>query len=113
MIPISVGHRTLLAKTCLICGVLKGPEQYSLVVNGYYDSFCKECHNAYTTPRMREYQEKALKAAVNHYNAWTDEELKRLSQMTSEGRTGPQIAFALNRTVYSVYTMRSKLKEKQ
>lgn len=108
---IAIGKRTLLAKTCLVCGELKMADQFAILQKYYRDSYCKGCHNAHARPGMHTHQERALKAAVKHRQPWTEGEIQRLERMVSEGLTGPQMALALNRSVYAVYTMKNKLKE--
>lgn len=105
----AVGKRTLLAKTCLICGELKDASQFAILQKYYRDSYCKCCHNLKARPGMYNHQQEALKVAVKHRQLWTKEEIQRLEQMASEGFSGPQMALALNRSVYAVYTMKNKL----
>ena len=106
----TIGKRTLLAKTCLICGLLKMADQFAILQKYYRDSYCKSCHNAHSTPVMKEHQQEALKGAVKHRQPWTGAEIQHLERMVSEGLTGPQMALILNRSVYAVYNMKNKLK---
>lgn len=106
---IRIGKRTILAKTCVICGVLKMANQFGRVRKVYLDSYCRACHNAHGRPVIRNHQKNALKGAVRHRQPWSDEEVLRLCEMVSEGRTGPEMALALNRSVYAVYCMKNRV----
>lgn len=108
---ITVGQRVLIAKTCITCGVLKQARDFARVMQFYYTSCCHTCKNISARPRTHKHQQKALKGAVRHRQPWTVEDIHTLSAMISEGLTGPQMALALNRSVYAVYTMKQKLKE--
>ena len=108
---ITIGKRTLLAKTCTMCGVFKQAGEFSFIKQVYRDSYCKPCHNKHTTPRVREQQERALAAAEKHREPWCEAEVQTLREMFSEGRTAAQIASVLERSIYAVYTMNNKLKK--
>lgn len=108
---ITVGRRTLLAKSCLECGQLKPASSFATVMKHYFQSYCHECHNVRSRPGMLEHQAGSLERALSHRKPWTEAELRYLAEMVSKGRTGPEMALELNRTVYSVYTMKSKLKK--
>ena len=106
---INVGTRTVVAKSCVLCGVLKMANQFAVVQKKYRDSYCRTCHNRHGRPVMRGHQETASKAASKHREPWTDSDISRLRELIEDGLTGPQIALALKRTVYSVYTMKNKI----
>lgn len=106
---ILIGKRTLLAKSCLVCGKLKPGSSYAAVMKHYKQSYCHECHNLRSRPGMHAHQEGSLERALSHRQPWSDAELRYLAEMAAKGRTGPEMALELNRTVYSVYTMKAKL----
>lgn len=106
---IAIGKRTVVAKTCLLCGLLKSADQFVTVMKYYRDSYCKSCHNVHGRPNMHRHQEKALDAAVKHGQPWDEDDIDKLLKMVEEGYTGPAMALELSRSVYSVYTMKSKL----
>jgi hypothetical protein len=106
---ITIGLRTILARTCTRCGEFKQADEFARVMGGYCDSYCKDCHNAHSKPVMLAHQKEALRAATKHRQPWTDGECRRLAEMVSEGRTGPYMAKELNRSVYAVYTMKARL----
>lgn len=109
---VTVGSRTLLAKTCHICGKFKQVKDFSLVrVEGrqYRNSYCHRCNNDVARPGLRKHQQEASDAAVKHGQPWSEQDIERLLEMAERGLSGPQMAMSLNRTVYSVYTMKNKL----
>lgn len=110
---ITIGPRILLAKTCLRCGLFKQAREYAKVAADYWNSYCHKCKNLMGRPGMRQHQERAQDVAVRHRQPWTDRDIERLLEMSERGLSGPQMALALNRTVYSVYTMKNKLFKEQ
>lgn len=107
---IYIGPRTLLAKTCLLCGELKMASDFGRVAKIYYNSYCHRCKNLTSSvPTTRRHQQRALEVAVRYGQPWTVQELNKLQEMAAEGLSGPQMALALNRTVYAVYTMKNKI----
>lgn len=107
---ISIGSRTLLAKTCLICGELKDARNFGRVSKIYYNSYCHKCKNETSAvPTTVRHQQRALEVAVRYGQPWTEAELDKLQEMAANGFTGPQMALALNRSVYAVYTMKNKI----
>ena len=107
---ITVGPRTLLAKTCVRCGLFKMADQFGFVRGGKYkDSFCRACHNLDSRPGIVAHQDRAKAVAVKHRQPWTARELDRLHEMTQKGLSAPKIALALNRTVYAIYTARNRV----
>lgn len=110
---IYIGTRTLLAKTCKSCGVLKQAREFAKVASNYYNSYCHRCKNDLGRPAMRVHQTRAQDVAVRHRQPWTDRDIARLLDMSQKGLSGPVMALALNRTVYSVYTMKNKLLKEQ
>lgn len=108
---ISAGPRTLVAKTCKVCGELKMAKCFAKVYKVYRTHICHTCKNNQSRPLMHAHQEKALTAAVKHRQPWCEAEIEKLEEMLEAGLHAPQIALALNRTVYAVYTKVHKLKE--
>lgn len=109
---IDVGTRTLLAKTCRCCGELKPPEKFGHVKvkrKLYVNSECYSCQSKKTLIATAAHQERVKRVAVRHQQPWTDQDIKKLSEMTERGLSGAVMALALNRTVYSVYTMKNRL----
>lgn len=106
---IYVGTRKLLAKTCKSCGLLKQARDFTRVAGNYRNSYCNKCKNLLGRPAIRRHQQRAQSGAVKHGQPWTEQDIELLLQMSEKGLNGPQIAIALNRTVYSVYTMKYKL----
>lgn len=106
----SCGPRTLIAKTCITCGELLMARFFSKINGIYHNSTCQICNNREYRKRTHQNQSQTLSAAEKHRQPWTDEDLDRLSEMVSEGRTTAQIAMNLKRSAYSVNTMRNKLK---
>lgn len=106
---LSVGTRTLLAKSCARCGVFKMADQFAVILKKYRDSYCRVCHCASAAPSTRKHQQEASEGAVRHRQPWTGTDLHLLAEMTAEGAVAAEIARALNRTIYSVYTMKNKL----
>lgn len=107
-----IGTRILLAKTCLMCCKLKQACEFGwVVVSGkrYRNSYCQDCKNVRGRPVMKRHQERATTVAVRNREPWTAHDLDRLVEMAQRGLTGPQMALALNRTVYAVYTMKNKI----
>lgn len=104
-----IGKRTLLAKTCYICGEFKMADQFPLVVKCYRDSYCRKCHNTAPQVQMREHQNATLDGAKKHRKPWTDEDMRQLEALFLEGLSGPAVAHALGRSMYAVYTMKNKL----
>lgn len=108
---INVGTRTLLAKSCAACGEFKQSKEFVKSMGIYKNSYCNKCRNEMAAPLVKEHQQEALDAAVRHRQPWTDQDIKALLAMIEKGCTGPQMALSLNRTVYSVYTMKNKLRQ--
>lgn len=106
---IAIGKRKLLAKSCKRCGGLKQAREFSRVSRVYFNSYCNLCKNALSSPGVRAHQQAAHNAAVLHGQPWTNQDIKSLAEMAQRGLSGAQMAHALNRTVYSVYTMKNKL----
>lgn len=104
------GPRTLVAKTCNCCGELKMAKAFSRINGIYRNSWCKKCMNATYKRLVYNHQQKALNGAEKHRQPWTEGDLKRLSEMVSEGLTTAQMAMILRRSVYAVNTMRNKLR---
>ena len=109
---ITAGPRKLLAKTCTHCGYLKQSSEFGVVTVGgvqYAHSYCHKCKNNCYRSVLHRHQQKAVEGAVRHAQPWTSQDLDRLREMAQRGLTGPQMAHALNRTVYAVYTMKNKI----
>lgn len=106
---VTVGTRPLVAKTCRACGCLKLARSFCFVRKGYRNSYCNDCKNGMAKPTVHNHQERAQKVAVRHRQPWSDQEVEKLMEMAEMGLSGPVMALALNRTLYSVYTMKNKL----
>lgn len=108
----SVGKRTLLAKSCTMCGHLKMASEFRKQTNRlWYQSECNKCKwtasNAVTTQLNNETRDSATKI----WSLWTDEDFKVLEEMTARGCSAKEIAVKLERTVHSVYNMRKQTKK--
>ena len=55
------------------------------------------------------YQKYSEKRAVNKYKRWSDEDIEKLKIMAEDGVSIPDMANNLNRTVYSIRGMLSRL----
>lgn len=111
---LSCAQRTLVAKTCRGCGELKLAKHFSTVTmksGRYRNSQCHDCNNATGKVVMKHHQRKAVKGAVKHAQPWSEEDIKRLDELTADRVPAAEIAIELNRTVYSIYTMRNKLRK--
>jgi superfamily II helicase len=109
----SCGTRTLVAKTCRHCGELKLAKHFSKNTCGtYYNSQCHDCNNAQSKPALKQAHSRALGVAVRHRQPWTEKDINKLHEMAADRIPVREIALALNRSVYAVYTMKTKLKEK-
>lgn len=106
---ITVGQRTLLAKTCKMCGKLKDGSQFCFVAKRYRNSYCNKCKNLHGRPLIQRHQDRASDVAVRARQPWTDQELSKLAAMSAAGLSGPVMALALNRSLYATYTMKNKL----
>lgn len=107
----SCGSRVLVAKTCNCCGELKLARHFSKNTSGmYYNSQCHDCNNAQSKPGLRAAHTRALHVAVRHRQPWTGKDIQRMTDMSSDGVPVKEIALALNRSVYAVYTMKTKMK---
>jgi hypothetical protein len=100
----------LVAKTCLICRELKLASEFAPMTGGYWDSYCKPCHRDHGRPSLYKRQETTLKGAEKHRAPWSEGDIQLLSEMISDGLTGPQMALVLNRSMYAVYTMSYKIR---
>jgi hypothetical protein len=100
----------LVAKTCNLCGELKMARCFSKINGMYHNSWCKTCQNHKYKHNTYQHQARTLSAAVRHRQPWTEGDLDRLAQMVSDGLTTAAMAVILKRSVYSVNTMRNKLK---
>lgn len=110
---ISIGKRTVLAKTCTKCCRFKQANEFGRVQVVYLNSYCRRCHNGVSTPNMYYHQERSHQVAVRHRAAWTAADVQKLEEMVEKGLTGPQMSLALNRTLYAVYTMKNKLSKEK
>ena len=108
---ITVGKRTILAKTCPLCGEFKMADQFGVLHKYYRASYCRRCHNVHGRPKIREHQLKALDVAHKHRRPWTEDDIDKMRQMIHEGLSGAQMALQLRRTLYAVYTMKNRLLE--
>lgn len=106
---IPIGLRTVVAKSCCMCHVLKTASEFSKTASGYLDSYCRPCHSVHGRAGIKAHQQAALKAAVKHRQPWSVREIRELEDMLSGGLSGPQIALRLNRSLYAIYSMRQKL----
>lgn len=107
------GTRILVAKTCNGCGQLRMAKHFSTITQKgrkYRNSQCHFCNNKVGHAQTRAIQNQTLSAAERHRQPWTEGDLNRLAQMVSEGLTTAAMAVILKRSVYSVNTMRNKLR---
>lgn len=108
---ITCGARTLVAKTCIHCGELLPASRFPKINGMYHNSWCKKCQNDVYSHLTHDHQQRTLRMAVKHRQPWCEEDFQRLDEMTAEGLPVTQIALALNRSVYAVYTVRNKLRK--
>lgn len=106
-----IGRRTLLAKTCTCCNVLKQASEFRTVSKIYKCSWCNKCKNNQTVSTTRIAQRKSSEGARRLYQPWTEGDIRLLDEMVSEGRSAHYMASVLGRTVYAVYSMQNKLKK--
>lgn len=108
---LAAGPRTLLAKSCLVCGKLKMADEYQVLEKKYRGSYCKDCRNRYNKPGRHSSQRRALRTADKHWEPWTQEDLDKLKAMMAQGLTGPEMAKKLNRSLYAIYSAKTRFKK--
>jgi len=105
---ITVGLRTVLARTCFKCDEFKPASDFPKTDRKYLESMCFKCHAIFSKKALNEYFDETIEKADKHRNAWTTEEQEFLEQ--TRDLPALEVALALGRTYYAVTCRRSLLK---
>ena len=105
---VMVGRKALLAKSCTECWEVKQASEFTRMSSGYYDPKCKPCHAHEASVNTVNNQKESLANSNNHRQLWTNEDFKLLQKLMDEDASIQEMAVQLNRTVYAIYTVRTK-----
>lgn len=105
---VTCGRRSLVAKSCSICGLLKDASAFFKDKRGYRSSWCNPCQSEKSNPRAQQRNELVKPDASRTKAAWTSEDLETLERMADEGVPPVEIAKKLKRTYFAVANARSR-----
>lgn len=115
--PFSPGTRTLLARTCAVCGELADGESFPLINRGL-GGRRKVCHNCQNARKKRDREERGIglpaprppeELQTNKKQRWSEEDDTYLRE-NIDGLSYEEIAVALGRSLLAVYKRRDVLK---
>jgi hypothetical protein len=117
--PYSVGRRTLVARTCVVCERLADGASFPILNAGTKNQarrkVCHDCHNA---RKRRDREERGIgrpaprppqNMQTSAYQHWSAGEDQRLRELIASGTSYEEIAVALGRSMLSVYNRRAVL----
>lgn len=104
-----VAKRTLLAKSCIDCGVLHNADQYrKSPKTGYYGDQCRKCKHISAKKADKKSNFLSQAKAINSGLPWTRSDVRCLEEMYAAGESVGVIAEKLGRSRQAV--MQAKLK---
>jgi hypothetical protein len=115
--PFSAGSRTLLARTCLNCGVLADGDSFPLLNRGTKNEARRKiCHHCTNAKKKRYREERGIgtpprpeaRLQTSKYKVWTADEDNYLRENVGT-QTYEDMAVALGRSLNSVYARRGIL----
>lgn len=102
--------RTLLAKTCTVCGVFKQASEYhKRKRDGYWQNECKDCSHKAAKLSDKLANARLQDTATHKNDPWTVSEIQRLQELIDEGLTYREVAAKMGRSLGSITQAKHKL----
>lgn len=101
-------YRTLVAKTCVKCHILKGASEFRRRALGRgetkrrYDPYCRACTYAVIRESNRKTNDESLEKATRYREVWTKDEVDMMIRLEHLGLSTREIAERLGRSVSGV-----------
>jgi len=109
---LNVASRTLLAKTCVMCGLLLSGSRFPRYKQGLYKARCRDCLSRLKREIIADVNRETNRSAINSFSRWAPEEVEWLRELTRSGLTVQETAFKMGRSYRSIERARIRfLKE--
>ena len=103
-----VGARILLAKTCMVCGLLKPAEQFRKVLKKYHQPSCKPCQYKSSKRADKKANHASWSAAKNSREPWLHSDITHLQDCVDEKMSEREIALEMNRSISSIQNAKNR-----
>lgn len=102
IVKITIGARTLIAKTCTRCDSLQPASEYFRMKTGYWGTYCKTCTKTLSIKKNKAANRNSMRAATKSGLPWNTMEIKQLKSLVGEGKTTAEIAKMFSRSITSI-----------